>query len=86
MLQVYEQAKSECNYNATRFRNMVVDQGGLQAAKSLLNSGGYSEGLTRLWEEGSLGISMEGGTNSLNAGVAGSILLYSLLTRGSVST
>lgn len=32
-----------------------------------------------------LAIPMQGGTNSLNAGVAGSILLYSLLTRGSVS-
>ena len=38
---------------------MVIDQGGLDAAKSLLNSGGYSEGLTRLWEEKRLDISME---------------------------
>ena len=59
MLNVYEQAKSECNYTATRFRNMVADQGGLAAAKSLLGSGGYSEGLTRLWEEKRLDISME---------------------------
>lgn len=59
MLQVYEQAKSECNYTATRFRNMVADQGGLPTAKSLLRSGGYSEGLTRLWEEKRLDISME---------------------------
>ena len=34
----------------------------------------------------SLAIPMPGGMESLNAGVAGSILLYSLLTRGSVST
>ncbi len=33
-----------------------------------------------------LAIPMPGGTNSLNAGVAGSILLYSLLTSGSGST
>ncbi len=59
MLNVYEQAKAECNYTATRFRNMVADQGGLAAAKSLLGSGGYSEGLTRLWEEKRLDISME---------------------------
>ena len=32
-----------------------------------------------------LAIPMPGGTNSLNAGVAGSILLYSLLTTGSAS-
>lgn len=59
MLDVYEQAKSECNYTATRFRNMVADQGGLATAKSLLGSGGYSDGLTRLWEEKRLDISME---------------------------
>jgi TrmH family RNA methyltransferase len=33
----------------------------------------------------SIAIPMPGGAESLNAGVAGSILLYSLLTRGSVS-
>jgi len=59
MLQVYEQAKSECGYTATRFHNMVANRGGLQAAKTLLNSNTYSEGLTRLWEEKRLDISME---------------------------
>jgi hypothetical protein len=59
MLQIYEQAKSECDYTATRFRNMVANQGGLQAARALLNSRAYSEGLTRLWEEKRLDISME---------------------------
>lgn len=59
MLQIYEQAKSECDYTATRFRNMVTSQGGLQAARVLLNSSAYSEGLTRLWEKRRLDISME---------------------------
>ena len=60
MLQIYDQAKSECGYTATRFHNMVVDQGGLQAAKALLViRSAYSEGLTRLWEEKRLDISME---------------------------
>lgn len=59
MIQIYEQAKSECGYTATRFHNMVANQGGLQAAKALLNSNAYSEGLTRLWEEQRLDISME---------------------------
>jgi hypothetical protein len=59
MLQVYEQAKSECGYNASRFHNMVTNQGGIQAARALLNSNTYSEGLTRLWEEKRLDISME---------------------------
>jgi hypothetical protein len=59
MIQIYAQAKSECGYTATRFHNMVANQGGLQAAKALLNSNTYSEGLTRLWEEKRLDISME---------------------------
>ena len=59
MLNIYEQAKTECNYVATRFRQMVGELGGLAAAKRLLAPEGYSEGLTRLWEEGRLDISME---------------------------
>mgnify|MGYP001823559594 CR=1 FL=1 len=59
MLQIYEQARSECGYTARRFHTMVTNQGGFQAAKALLSSSTYSEGLTRLWEEGRLDISME---------------------------
>ena len=59
MQQIYEQAKTECDYSATRFLQMVNAEGGLQAAKKLLSAGGYSEGLTRLWEEKRLDISME---------------------------
>ncbi len=59
MLNIYEQAKKECSYVATRFLQMVGRLGGLGAAKQLLASEGYSEGLTRLWEEGRLDISME---------------------------
>jgi uncharacterized protein with NAD-binding domain and iron-sulfur cluster len=59
MLSVYRKAKDECHYNATRFLQMVSDQGGLQAAKALLHAEGYSEGLTALWELGRLDISME---------------------------
>lgn len=59
MLLVHEQAKFECHYHATRFRNLVLSEGGLNAAKQLLGSRHYSEGLTRLWEEGRLDISIE---------------------------
>ena len=38
---------------------MVNADGGLNAARKLLGSGGYSEGLTRLWEEKRLDISKE---------------------------
>lgn len=59
MVSIYEMAKAECHYNATRFLQLVNEHGGLHAAKTLLHSDGYSDGLTRLWEEGRLDISME---------------------------
>lgn len=59
MRQIYDQAKDECGYTAIRFMQMVAQHGGLGAAKQLLNSQGYSEGLTRLWEMKRLDISME---------------------------
>lgn len=59
MLGIYQSALSECGYRATRFRQMVNERGGLRAAKELLHSGGYSEGLTALWEYGRLDLSME---------------------------
>ena len=59
MLKVYEQAKAECKYKASRFLQTVNERGGLNAAKSLLASNHHPEGLTRLWQEGRLDISME---------------------------
>ena len=59
MLAIYDLAKKECHYNASRFRKMVSEHGGLPAAKMLLLSTRHPEGLTRLWEEGRLDISME---------------------------
>ena len=58
MCQIHDQAK-ECGYHATRFIQMVNAEGGLQTAQKLLSAKGYSEGLTRLWEEKRLDISME---------------------------
>ena len=59
MVEVYERAKSECNYNAVRFHQMVQQNGGLATAKKLLASNHYPEGLTRLWELKRLDISLE---------------------------
>lgn len=59
MRQIYDQAKDECGYTATRFLQMVNADGGLTAARKLLGTGAYSEGLTRLWEEKRLDISLE---------------------------
>lgn len=59
MIGIYDAALRECNYRATRFLQMVTDQGGVQAAKALLHAEGYSEGLTALWEHKRLDLSME---------------------------
>jgi hypothetical protein len=59
MVEVYEKAKIECNYNAARFHQMVQEYGGFDTAKKLLASNHYPEGLTRLWELERLDISME---------------------------
>lgn len=59
MIGIYRSALSECGYRATRFLQMVTEHGGLRAAKSLLHAGGYSEGLTALWEKQRLDLSME---------------------------
>ena len=57
MLRIYEEAK-EFDYYPTYFLRMVVDRGGLSAAKQLL-SGKLSDGFVRLWEEQRLDLSVE---------------------------
>ena len=59
MLTIYRRAKVEENYNATIFRNMVVDRGGLDAARTLINSTKPSSGYSKLVELGRLDLSME---------------------------
>lgn len=58
MLLIYERARDECGYNATRFLQMVNSRGGLEAARLLLHSP-LSDGFTALWELGRLDITME---------------------------
>ena len=59
MLDIYEKAKRECGYNATRFLQMVHEKGGLRAAKQWLSVDTPQEGLFTLWELGRLDINME---------------------------
>jgi len=59
MLNIYRRAKKETGYTATGFLGMVVDQGGRQAAKSLINAKGVSSGYTTLFEKRRLDLSME---------------------------
>jgi hypothetical protein len=59
MVNVYHLGKKRCRYSATRFLQMVNERGGLETAKDLLVKTGTSEGLTTLWKNNCLDISME---------------------------
>ncbi len=59
MIEIYEQAKSELNYNATRFLQAVNKHGGFKAAKIFLCAKDYSDGFVKLWERKRLDLTME---------------------------
>ena len=59
MVDIYRRAKSEADYNATRFIGMVSDQGGLATARYLLHAAKVSDGYTALWERGRLELTVE---------------------------
>ena len=59
MLDVYERAKSECNYDANRFHREVTTTGGLAVAKEQLASDTPRNGLLILHRLGRLDISTE---------------------------
>jgi hypothetical protein len=59
MVSIYETSKRELGYNATRFVQMISEQGGLTTAKQLLWSSAPSEGFTTLWERGRLDLTVE---------------------------
>lgn len=59
MLLVYQRAKKECNYNATRFLQMLSERGGLATARTLIATEGGTEGFIKLWECGRLDLAVE---------------------------
>jgi hypothetical protein len=59
MIDVYRRAKTEAGYNATRYLQMVSEQGGLDAARTLIRATTVSEGYTALWERGRLDLTVE---------------------------
>ncbi|NEA27520.1 hypothetical protein [Actinomadura bangladeshensis] len=59
MVAIYQTAKRELGYNATRFLQMVSNEGGLAAAKQLLWSDTPSDGFTTLWDHGRLDLTVE---------------------------
>jgi hypothetical protein len=54
MIEVYVRAKSEAGYTASRFLTMVTDQGGYQAARTLLHAATVSEDTQRYGNESDL--------------------------------
>jgi hypothetical protein len=59
MIAIYETAKRELGYNATRFLQMLSEQGGLVTARQLLWSDTPSDGFTTLWERHRLDLTVE---------------------------
>lgn len=59
MVQVYKKAKEECDYNATRYLQMISEYGGLITAKKLLGENKVHDGLTALYLCGRLDLTVE---------------------------
>ncbi len=58
-MRIYDRAKGECGYNATRFLQLVTENGGLNAAKTFLRLNALSDGLVELWKHKRLDLTME---------------------------
>jgi hypothetical protein len=59
MMNIYHRARKEVGYNATRYLQMLHDQGGLRTAQTLLHASQVSDGYTALWERGRLDLTVE---------------------------
>ena len=59
MMDIYQRARSEAKYAATRFLQMLHEHRGLETAKILLHSSTVSDGYTALWERGRLDLTVE---------------------------
>ena len=75
MLRVYQRARAEANYNATRFLQMLQEYRGVETAKILIHSPSVSEGYTALWERGRIDLTVE-------AVIHGDRRWHSLFTEG----
>ncbi|KAA3640806.1 MAG: DUF262 domain-containing protein [Armatimonadetes bacterium] len=59
MASIYRRAKTEVNYAATYFLEMLNNRGGLDTARYLLSTENPSEGFTHLWERRRLDLTVE---------------------------
>ena len=66
MIGIYETSKRELGYNATRFLQMLSEQGGVATARQLLWSDAPSDGFTTLWSHGRLDLTVEAALTKLS--------------------
>jgi hypothetical protein len=59
MMGVYQRARTECDYNAVRFLQMLHEHRGLETARILLRASKVSEGYVALWERKRLDLTVE---------------------------
>ena len=59
MWNIYKRAKHEAKYNATRYLQMLGENGGIETAHILINASTVSDGYTALWERGRLDLTVE---------------------------
>jgi hypothetical protein len=59
MMEIYQTGKRELGYNATRFIQMVAEDGGLATARRLLWSDHVSDGFETLRSHGRLDLTVE---------------------------
>ena len=59
MIDIYQTAKKEVGYNATRFLQLISEKGGLAAAKQLIMKDGGTDGYGTLQMAGRLDLSIE---------------------------
>lgn len=55
----YETARKECGYNATQFKKMLEDKGGVETAKTLLKAPKVSDGFVELFLRKRLDLTLE---------------------------
>jgi hypothetical protein len=59
MFDIYKRALREADYHASRFHQMITDDGGYETAKTLIHAPHPSEGYTALWERHRLDLTVE---------------------------
>ena len=59
MRSIYDRAKKETGYNATRFLSMLGTQGGVQTAKTLLRAPQVSDGFVELYRLNRIDLTVE---------------------------